>query len=147
MNKDFDSQLGSLIDAHREKRERTMQKVSDAQAAAEEFYRAWDDHRARVVEPTLNGIVAVLAKKGVAAEVGATSQSGTALYVSTADARLTQGYRLNEQPCLSFKPLSWQRVQIEYPRFHKEELELSKVTQELIQARALAFIDGLFGSS
>jgi hypothetical protein len=145
MSKDFDSQLDSIIGAHKEKQKRINQEASDQQAATEEFYRAWNQHRANVVAPTLNEIVAALAGKGVAADARDMPQGyGVALYVSTGDPRLAQGYGV-EGPCLTFKAVSWQCVQIEYPPFHKEEYPLSSVTRELIEAKALKFVREIFG--
>ncbi len=146
MSKDFQSKLSSIIDAHRENQEHMRQRAADAEAAGDELRRAWGEHRARVIEPTLAAIVDELSEKKVAAKVKIDPQrGGIALYVSTEDSRLAQGYGVGEdQPSISFLPITRERIQIEYPQYHREEVPMSAITEELIQDKVLAFVTALF---
>jgi hypothetical protein len=161
MGDDFSSELKALVDSHSRRVEQAKESASKLDAEDAAFQKAWNEHRARVVDPILKEIATALqGGTKISAEVreipsrkvqmngsAAVIQDtyDVALHLKGIDARATGSGARN--PGAFEVRLQGREIVIEYPSHHRKTVKLAEITAELIQSSAMEFLKEQLGSS
>ena len=149
MNKDIDSELDSIVAAHRAVTDAAKQKASDIQAATAAFNRAWEACRNSIVRPTLNEMVSKLTSRGMGAAVGDIVGGGVAFTVPPPDGpHRARGHEQHPQ-LLIVGTLGPNRVTIKQSVVGAKEhtYKVDEITKELIQQHAMELVRYVYGAS
>jgi hypothetical protein len=160
MGDDFGSELKALVDAHTRRLEQAKESASRLDAEDVAFHKAWNEHRARVVDPILKEIATALQGTKILAEVrehpSRKVQTGgnAAVIPGTYDVALQlTGIDVRVMGSGARKPgafevrLQGREIVIEYPSDHHKTVTLTEITPELIQSSAMEFLREQLGPS
>ena len=145
MSKDIDSELDSIVAAHRAVTDAAKQKASDIQAATAAFNRAWEACRNGIVRPTLTEMVSKLSSRGMGATVG-DIVGGIALTVPSPDApHRARGHEQHTQ-LLIVGTLGPNHVTIKQSVVGTKEhtYKVDEITKELIQQYAMELVRSVY---
>jgi hypothetical protein len=137
MNDDqLDSELDAIIDSCLARQRDAKAAAASGKADDENFYQAWNEHRATIVEPALQEIAAKLQGRGIQVEVRKVrAHHHTGMVIeNTSGIALCCG-----ETSLSFTPMG-RSIGVVYPPVHQEMLDTTKITREFVRQMALAFL-------
>jgi hypothetical protein len=158
MSDDFRSELKALVDSHARRLEQAKESALRMDAEIAAFHKAWNEHRALVVDPILKEIATALQGTKINAEVREVQSrkvlmnGGTAVIPDTYDVTLQlTGIDVRATGSSARKPgafevrLQGREIVIEYPSHHRRAVQLSEITAELIQTSAMEFLKDQLG--
>ncbi len=160
MSDDFRSELKALVDSHTRRLEQAKESASKMDAEDAAFHKSWNEHRARVVDPILKEVATALQGTKINAEVRELQSrkvlvnGGTAVVADTYDVALQlTGIDVRATGSSARKPgafevrLQGREIVIEYPSHHRRTVQLSEITEELIQSSAMEFLKEQLGQA
>jgi hypothetical protein len=158
MGDDFRSELKALVDSHARRLEQAKESAAKMDAEDAAFHKAWNEHRARVVDPILKEVATALQGTKINAEVRELQSrkvlmnGGTAVVPDTFDVALQlTGIDVRATGSSARKPgafevrLQGREIVIEYPSHHRRTVPLTEITAELIQSSAMEFLKEQLG--